>query len=143
MDQNSPHQHVTAPLGIVEPHALLLSVPPAGQLLYKVMTVENLLRSISGAYLHFNRVDSYTDFPGADIHDGQQLAGDQPGNAGAKFAKAPDYSAANYYDQSRARTYACCFSLESSDSIWKSGGYADVNDKVCVVFDFAKLRAAN
>ena len=32
------------------------------------MTDENLLRSIDGAYLHFNRVDGYKDFPLAD-HD--------------------------------------------------------------------------
>jgi hypothetical protein len=30
------------------------------------VTVENLLCSIYGAYLHFNRVDGYRDFPGAD-----------------------------------------------------------------------------
>jgi hypothetical protein len=29
-----------------------------GQLLYKIMTVETLLRSIDGGYLHFNCVDS-------------------------------------------------------------------------------------
>lgn len=141
MDQNLPHQHIPAPLGIVEPHTLLLNVPHAGQLLYKVMTVENLLRSISDEYLYFNRVDSYKDFPGADIHDGQQLARDQPGNAGVKFAKAPDFSVANYFDQSRARTYACCFSLENSDFIWGHYANGGVQGKVCVVFDFAKLRA--
>lgn len=42
-------------------------------------------------YLHFNRVDSYADFPGADAHDGQQLPTDQAGNADARFLKAPDY----------------------------------------------------
>jgi hypothetical protein len=64
---------VPAPLGVIEPHAPLLRLPPEGQLLYKIMTVENLLRSIEGGYLHFNRVDSYTDLLNGDPHDGQQL----------------------------------------------------------------------
>ena len=68
-----------APLGLIEPHAPLLRRPPAGQLLYKVMSVENCVRSIEGSYLHFNRVDSHKDFSGADDHDGEQLPGDQAG----------------------------------------------------------------
>ena len=40
---------------------------PEGQLLYKIMTIENLLRSIAGSYLHFNRVDAYNDL---DPNDG-------------------------------------------------------------------------
>jgi hypothetical protein len=47
-------------LGSIEPHAGLLTLPPEGQLLYKIMTVENLLRSNGGSYLRFNRVDSST-----------------------------------------------------------------------------------
>jgi len=92
------------------------------------------------AYLHFNRVDSYSDFPGADPHDGQQLPKDQQGNARAKFEKSPDFSMADYYNQSRGRTYACCFSLETSNFIWKN--YANDSDrgKVCVVFDFGQLQ---
>jgi len=45
-------------LGAIEPQAGLLTAPPEGQRLYKITTVENLLRSASGRYLHFNRVDS-------------------------------------------------------------------------------------
>jgi hypothetical protein len=63
-------------LELIEPHAPLLRQPPAGQLLYKVMSVENCIRSIEGDYLHFNRVDSYKDFSGADDHDGEQLMND-------------------------------------------------------------------
>ena len=48
-------------LGSIEPHAALLRQPPAGQLLYKVMSVENCVGSIERGYLHFNRVDSYKD----------------------------------------------------------------------------------
>jgi len=140
-EMDSPQQGIPAPLGHVEPHAAMLTAPANGRLLYKMMTVENLLRSVAGGYMHFNRVDSYVDFPGADAHDGQQLPSDQPGNALAKFAKAPDFSAANYYDQSRSRTYACCFSLENSDFIWANYANGGRKGKVCVVFDFAKLRA--
>jgi len=68
--------YLPAPLGSIEPHAHLLKVPPDDQLLYKIISIENLLRSIKGKYLHFNRVDSYTDFPGADRYDGKQLAKD-------------------------------------------------------------------
>lgn len=141
MNENVPRQHIHAPLGSVEPHTLLLNLPSDGQLLYKIMSIENLLRSIVGNYLHFNRVDSYADFPGADQYDGRQLPKDQNGNARTRFEKAPDFSTADYYDQSRARTYACCFSLENSDFIWKNYANSSTKDKVCVVFCFGKLRA--
>lgn len=139
-EDQSPMQHPVLS-GSIEPHAALLTVPPEGQLLYKVMTVENCLRSISGGYLHFNRVDSYADFPGADPHDGKQLPADLPGNAGAAFLKAPHFSAADYYDQARSRTYACSFSLENSDFIWNNYGNGGSRGKVGLVFDLAKLRA--
>ena len=140
MSDSNPRQHVPAPLGHIEPHAPLLAIPSTGQLLYKIMSAENLLRSLLGRYLHFNRVDSYSDFNGADPHDGRQLPRDQPGNANSRFQSAPHFSAEDYYDQSRARTYACCFSLENSDYIWSN--YANNNErgKVCVVFEFGKLR---
>jgi len=105
------------------------------------MTVENLLRSVTGNYLHFNRVDSYPDFPNADENDGRQLPQDQPANTAVRFEKAPDFSAARYYDQSRARTYACCFSTKNSDYIWNNYGNGSEKGKICVVFEFGKLRA--
>lgn len=139
MDDNIPRQ--PAPLGSVESHAHLLDVPPDGQLLYKMMTIENLLRSIQDGYLYFNRVDSYADFPDADQHDGRQLPADQQLNASVWFEKAPDFSMENYFDQSRARTYACCFSLENSAHIWCQYENRSEKGNVCVVFDFSKLRA--
>jgi hypothetical protein len=129
---------IVVPFGLIEPHAGLLIAPPEGQSLYKMMTVENLLRSIAGSYLHFNRVDAYQDL---DPSDGAQLPGDQSGNALATFVKAPTFSAADYYNQSRARTYACCFSLENTDHIWRTYATGSARGKICVVFDFAKLRA--
>ncbi|WP_316227150.1 MULTISPECIES: hypothetical protein [unclassified Bradyrhizobium] len=130
-----------ATLGSIESHAPLLRRPPVGQLLYKVTSVENCIRSIEGGYLHFNRVDSYKDFTSADQHDGEQLAADRDGNRAVTFAKAPDFSFADYCDRSRSRTYAFCASLENSDHIWTySNGTPKGN--VGVVFDFDKLRAA-
>lgn len=135
-----PNTSVLAPLGMVEPHAGLLKAPPDRQLLYKMMTVENFLRSVRDRYLHFNRIDSYADFPGADPYDGQQLPADQSGNAGAKFLRASEFSAADYYDRARARTYACCLSLENSEYIWTHYANGSAHGKVCVVFEFGKLR---
>lgn len=140
MTDNVQPTNVSAPLGHIEPHAPLLSVPTTGQLLYKIMSAENLLRSVFGNYLHFNRVDSYADFPGADPHDGRQLPKDEPGNASSRFQNATHFSAADYYDQSRARTYACCFSLDNSDYIWSNYASHNKHGKVCVVFEFGKLR---
>ena len=129
------------PLGAIEPHAAMLTAPPADQMLFKVMKVEHLLASLDGSYLHFNRVDRYADFPGADANDGAQLHQDRPGNAGARFEKAPHFSAADYYDQARRRTYACCFSLENSPHIWSEYANGSERGKVCLVFRFGRLRA--
>jgi hypothetical protein len=129
-----------APLGWIEPHAGLLSQPSSGQALYKVMSVENCVRSIEGGYLHFNRVDSYQDFPDADRHDGEQLPGDRAGNVASTFAKAPGFSAADYYDRSRSRTYAFCVALEDTDHVWTYGS-GTPRGNVGLVFDFDSLRA--
>lgn len=141
MDKNILHNANTPPLDTVEPHEKLLDQPLGNPLLYKVMRIEDLLKSISGAYLHFNRVDRYKDFPGADAHDGQQLAKDQNGNANTKFIKSPTFSISDYYNQSRARTYTCYFSMVNSDFIWRNYGNGGEKGKVCLVFKFNKLRS--
>lgn len=128
-------------LGWLEPHAGLLTVPPDDQLLYKVMSIDNLVRSVRGGYLHFNRVDCYGDGPGADQLDGCQLPLDEPGNIAARFLNAPDFSAADLYNRSRSRTYACCFSLENSEHIWQNYGNGSEKGKVALVFEFGRLRA--
>jgi hypothetical protein len=109
-------------------------------LLYKVMQAEHLIDSIAGSYLHFNRVDSYRDFEGADLQDSAQLPADRPDNASVGFQKAPEFKAADYYDQCRARTYACCFSLGNEDHVWQNYGSGGTRGKVAVVLDFAWLR---
>lgn len=141
MSDEKRREPIIPPLGLVELHAHFLNVPTDEQLLYKIMRVEDLINSITGDYLHFNRVDSYTDFEGADPHDGQQLPNDKETNARARFQRAPEYSAATYYDQSRARTYACCFSLENSDFIWNNYGNNSAKGKVGIGFTFGGLRS--
>lgn len=140
MEEKELPKNIIAPLGHIEPHAPLLNVPSSDHLLYKMITAENLLRSIDGNYLHFNRVDSYVDFPGADHNDGIQLPKDHQISANVRFENAPEFSAANYYDQSRSRTYACCFSLVNSEFIWNNYANNSSIGKVCVVFNFGKLR---
>jgi hypothetical protein len=127
--------------GNVEPHAMLLSQPPDDALLYKIMKAGDFIRSIEHSYLHFQRVDRYKDFPAADARDGEQLPLDRAINESIAFASAIDYSAANYYDSCRARTYANSFSLENSPMIWARYGTGDPTGKVCLVFNFGKLRA--
>ena len=127
--------------GSIEPHAAMLNAPEPGQLLYKIMRPEDLIRSMTLGYLHFNRVDCYRDFKGADMHDGEQLPGDIPGNTATKFEKAPHFSAADYYARSRSRTYACCFSLDNSEHIWREYAIGSANGKVGLKFEFGKLRA--
>jgi hypothetical protein len=118
-----------------ELHKQLLKVPHGNKLLYKVMKTEDLMRSISGSYLHFNRVDKYND-----QHDGKQLPKDLADNLKSIFRNSKNFSAADYYNQSRSRTYACCFSTENSDYIWNSYGEGGNKGKVCLVFKFSKLR---
>ena len=119
----------------------MLNAPEPGQLLYKIMRPEDLIRSMTLGYLHFNRVDCYRDFKGADMHDGEQLPGDIPGNTATKFEKAPHFSAADYYARSRSRTYACCFSLDNSEHIWREYAIGSANGKVGLKFEFGKFRA--
>lgn len=142
MDDGSDKPLHLPPLGSVEPHALLLRQPPDDQLLYKVMRLEDFIASVSGSYLHFSRVDRYKDFPGADSEDGNQLPKDREGNRKSVFEKAPEFSVADYYNRCRSRTYACCFSTDNSDFIWQNYGTGGSNGKVCLVFNFGKLRSA-
>jgi len=141
VDKDQPKNANLAPLGDIEPHAALLKRPPDDQLLYKVMAAEHLVKSITESYLHFNRVDSYKDFQGADIHDGEQLPSELGDNQNLKFARSPNFSAADYYNCCRSRTYACCFSLENSEYIWHNYGSGGRNGKICLVFKFGKFRS--
>lgn len=128
------------PLGQVEPHMPLLAQPNPGQRLYKITSVENLIRSIKGSYLHFNRVDSYKDFPLADADDGAELPLDQLRSRAVTLGKEPTKSLSDYYASARGRTYACCFSLENSEHIWRNYGIGSPMGQIGLEFDFVKLR---
>lgn len=140
MNEHQPDPHIHASLGQLEPHAGMLKAPCPSKLLYKMMTIENLLRSIQGSYLYFNRVDHYVDFPGADPNDSGQLPRDRTGNEAARFEKAPNFSAADHYARARTRTYVCCLSMENSDHLWRHYANGSDKGKACVVFQFGKLR---
>ena len=119
----------------IEPHSSLLSLPEQGQHIYKEISIENLVKSVTGKYLHFNRVDAYRDFPEADLHDGEQSPLDRLANAKSSFVNNPEFNAERYYDQCRSRTYACCFSL---DQLRFNSTYQP--NSVCLEFDFYLLR---
>ena len=106
------------PFASIEPHRYLLKQPSDTQKVFKIISFENFHKSFVGDYLHFQRVDTYRG-PNADIFDGKQLPMDESGNSSSKFASRPSYTAANYYDLIRSRTYTCCFSLE------------EPNDEIC------------
>jgi hypothetical protein len=127
--------------GHADTHAPLLIAPAAAQKLYKVMKLEHAISSIEGNYLHFNRVDGYRDFPGADTEDGAQLPQDASVNAATAFEKSPDFSLSDYYIRARGRTYASCFAASNSEYIWDNYGAGGSRGKVGLVFDAEKLRA--
>jgi len=139
--ENSDRSNKHFPFGCVEPHAYILEQPHENAKLYKILSVENFLKSLKNSYLHFQRVDSYKDsINSGDADDGAQLPKDQPITDRARFLKEPSFSATNYYNISRSRTYACCFSLENSPYIWRNYGGPEANKKICLVFNFGKLR---
>lgn len=127
--------------GSIEPHAHLLTTPPGGQRIFKLMRAEHLIQAIEGGYLHFNRVDAYVDFPTADPADGAELPLDQISNQATTFEKASQFSLSDYYARSRGRTYACCFSLENSDYIWEHYGLGSPIGQIGLEFDFEKTRS--
>lgn len=118
---------------------LLLSQPDNNQLLYKFIKWQNFYSSVVGGYLYFNRVDLYDDFTNSDQSDGEQLPLDRINNEKITFIKDPSYSLSKLNDDSRSKTYACCFSLECTDYMWEKYGN-NGQDSLCLVFNFGKLR---
>lgn len=120
------------PLGTIEPHELLLDQPKL--LIYKFIKLDHLIRSVNDHYLHFSRVDCYKDFKDADINDGNQTSEDRTIHQKMKFIKGG--SLETYYDKSRSRSYACCFTMKKMPHMWNTYG------EICIVFEFSKLRKA-
>jgi len=112
-----------------------LKVPHGNKYIYKIMRAEDLLSSITKNYLYFKNVEKYKD-----KHDGEQTSRDRELNESWSFKNVPDSKGDKYFDKSRARTYACCFSLENSNYIWNEYGNGSEIGKVCVVLKFGKLR---
>jgi hypothetical protein len=121
--------------GSIEPHSPLLEMPPSETRVYKIISVENFLRSLEGNYLHFTRLDRFED-----ERDGVQLPAERRTNEKTRFAKNPEFTIANSYDRARARTYAFCMALDSNDYIWKNYGNGDRNGKIGLEFDLCRLR---
>lgn len=93
-----------------------------------------------GNYLHFNCVANYDDFPRADINDGAQPPNERPVNASSSFVHDPEYNMEKYFDDSRSRTYACCFSTNNSKHLWENSGNHNDTPKICIIFDYIKLK---
>lgn len=118
----------------IEPHAYLLEKPPLGTLLYKIIPSNFFIDMLDKNYLYFRRVDTYHD----DKRDSDQPNNDKELSDKSKFENAPNYSAKNYYDDCRSRTYTCCFSTENTGHIWEHYAGTD-NNAVCIVFNSSKL----
>ncbi|HHU0004473.1 TPA: hypothetical protein ACT9MX_003047 [Legionella pneumophila] len=128
------------PPGLIEPHTHLLNPLPNNRCLYKITNIDYLLNSILGNYLYFNNVSSYSDFQLADINDGAQLPLERPINASSSFETDPKFTMEHYYDNSRSRTYASCFSIQNSEHIWENYGNHNSTAKVGIIFDYTKLK---
>lgn len=125
------------PLGFVEPHREMLPQPSDETLLLKVMSLGNFEKSLNGNYLHFNRVDKYSD----DRFDGDQPPLDRAINAAQGFEKPTSKTMADYVDKARSRTYACCFSIGESRHVWEEyGGPGGQETKVGLSLTFGNLR---
>ncbi len=121
------------------PNRNVLQLPPENTSLYKVISLENLTKSIKDQYLFFTRVDQYNDFPDSDEHDGEQTLNDREAHKNRNLQNS-DFTMEKFYDQNRKRTYACCFSLENSPHIWENYGGDDPKQKICLIFCLSKLK---
>jgi hypothetical protein len=122
------------PQDYIEPHAYLLTKPNQETLLYKIIPSHYFFDMLKDDYLYFRRVDTYND----DKNDSEQPPKDRKLNEKIGFEKNPEFKVSNYYDRSRSRTYACCFSTENTPFLWNHYNDAD-NNAIRIVFDCHKL----
>lgn len=118
----------------IEPHASLLKKPGENTALYKIITLKNFTDMLKNDYFYFRRVDTYTD----DKLDSDQPIPDKKISEQSRFENTLDYTAKNYYDSCRSKTYACCFSTENTPYLWRNYGESDPN-AICMVLDSHKL----
>ena len=122
----------------VESHKNLLMQPDDTTLLYKVISFENFIKMLEGSYLHFNRVDNYTD----DEDDSNQPEQERLINEKLFFEKDPNFTLRHYYEECRKRSYACCFSLDVPMATqWHQDGVVEQKKAVCLVMNFGKLKS--
>lgn len=121
----------------VESHKMFLKRVDDETALYKVVSFGNFLKMLEGNYLHFNRVDGYTD----DKNDSAQPERERLMNQKLYFEKDPNFTLRNYYEGCRKRSYACCFSLNVPKADhWKESGGKESQKAICLVMNFGKLK---
>lgn len=118
----------------IEPHAYLLKKPDENTTLNKIISLKNFTDMVENDYLYFRRVDTCPD----DKRDSDQPTLDKKISEQSKFENTLDYTAKNYYDSCRSKTYACCFSTENTSYLWKNYGESDPN-AICMILDAHKL----
>lgn len=118
----------------IEPHHYLLKKPQPDSLLYKIIPSDYFINMLEDNYIYFRRVDTYHD----DIRDSDQPDEDKHLSEKSKFENATNYSGKDYYNDCRARTYACCFSTENTPHLW--GHYSGSNNSAtCLAFNSSRL----
>ncbi len=118
---------------IIEPHKYMLKKPHANKYIYKIIPGNYFLDMINKSYLYFRRVDRYSD----DINDSALPDKDRSLSQQSKFQYAPNISMADYYDDCRSKSYACCFTTKISEHVWEH--YGNNNNSICIVCKSGKL----
>lgn len=119
----------------IQPHKDRIKQPDKGCKLYKIIPLKYLDDMLEKSYLHFQRVDTYND----DINDSDQTRIDKALSEKSIFLDSDNYSAKDYYDSCRSRTYACCFSTKQTDHLFEHY-YNKAEDKaICLAFDCQTL----
>ncbi|APF03543.1 TPA: DUF2971 domain-containing protein [Legionella pneumophila] len=119
---------------LIEPHKHILKKPHGNKDIYKIIPGSYFLDMIKQKYLYFRRVDTYSD----DLNDSALPNKDRILSQQSKFQYAPNISMSDYYDKCRSKSYACCFTTQISNYIWRH--YCD-NDPnaICIVFKSGQL----
>ncbi len=117
----------------IQPHKYLLDIPSDETILYKITSLSNFKDMVEKSYLYFKRVDSYDD----DKNDSQATEIDQELAAKSIFLGSQNYSAKEYYDACRTRTYACCFATKLTGHLF-TNYYAD-DKPICLCIKSGEL----